>query len=279
MPLSVALPASLVSDVPHLREKTSHLGMVGRALAIFRVNEVIIYRDRPAENQRWDVELISTILNYMETPQYLRKHLFPTMPLLQYAGVLPPLRTPHHPLTKRIVDLKDEEYRDGVIVKTDKETLVDIGVERPIPLNERNIFVGQRITVKIFKDMHGLTIKKVEGPIVDKIYWGYRVNVTGSTLGQMLRMDLFDLVVLTSRYGKPLTEVIEELRNRWKEDSKILIAFGSPKQGLKNILEHEGLKMKDVNALLTNTIPKQGTETVRTEEALYATLAVINIII
>ncbi len=279
MQLSIAIPASLVSDVPHLREKTSHLGMVGRALAIFRISEVIVYPDRHGENQRQEEELISTILKYIETPQYLRKHLFPTISLLRYAGILPPLRTPHHPLAKRIAELKDGEYRDGVIVKEYKEMLVDIGVEYPIPLNERNIFLGKRITVKIFKGNHGIELKKVERPNTNEIYWGYRVNVSSLTLGRMLKKSKFDLVVLTSRYGKPLTEAIEELKNRWKKADKVLIAFGSPRQGLREILAYEGLKMNDLDAIALNTIPNQGTETVRTEEALYATLAAINIII
>jgi len=92
MELSIAIPASLISDVPHLREKTNRIGMIGRALAIFRVDEVIIYLDRTNENQQHDAELISTILSYMETPQYLRKRLFPIMSSLKYASVLPPLR-------------------------------------------------------------------------------------------------------------------------------------------------------------------------------------------
>jgi predicted SPOUT superfamily RNA methylase MTH1 len=37
--LTVAVPNSLVADVPHLREKTSRLGFLGRALGIFRVDE------------------------------------------------------------------------------------------------------------------------------------------------------------------------------------------------------------------------------------------------
>src|SRR2546426_11413698 len=44
--VSVALPASLTLDIPHLREKTARLGFVSRALATFRVEEAIIYRDR-----------------------------------------------------------------------------------------------------------------------------------------------------------------------------------------------------------------------------------------
>ena len=44
-------------------------------------------------------------------------------------------------------------------------------------------------------------------------------------------------------------------------------------------LERKGIEMDDVNALVVNTIPGQGVKTIRTEEAVHATLAVINIIV
>ncbi|HUW47814.1 MAG TPA: putative RNA uridine N3 methyltransferase, partial [Patescibacteria group bacterium] len=100
--LSIAIPASVVSDTPHLREKTSKMGMIGRAAAIFKVNAIIIYPDDPRANQKKDMELIDRVLTYMETPQYLRKRLFELSPDLQFAGILPPLRTPHHPLDRKL---------------------------------------------------------------------------------------------------------------------------------------------------------------------------------
>ena len=66
--LSVAIPASLVSEVPHLREKTLKIGLIGRALAIFRVDEVIVFPDHLHQNQKRDADFISTVLSYMETP-------------------------------------------------------------------------------------------------------------------------------------------------------------------------------------------------------------------
>ena len=43
--ISVAIPASLISDTPHLREKTAKLGVLARACSIFGVNEIVIYLD------------------------------------------------------------------------------------------------------------------------------------------------------------------------------------------------------------------------------------------
>lgn len=129
--LSIAIPASIVSDIPHLREKTLKIGMVGRTAAIFGVEEVIVFPDTPKLNQRREIGLIATVLSYMETPQYLRKRLFKIKPELRYAGVLPPLRTPHHPLQNRMKDLEDGEYREGAVVSHTKDgNLVDVGVER-----------------------------------------------------------------------------------------------------------------------------------------------------
>jgi len=95
--VSVALPASLTLDIPHLREKTARLGFVSRALATFRVEEAIIYRDRAGAEIDREARLIEKMLTYIETPQYLRRLVFKIDPDLQYAGTLPPLRTPNHP--------------------------------------------------------------------------------------------------------------------------------------------------------------------------------------
>jgi hypothetical protein len=54
------------------------------------------------------------------------------------------------------------------------------------------------------------------------------------------------------------------------------VAFGSPSQGLQQIVSHEGLRLDDIVDYVVNTIPMQGTETVRTEEALIASMAVFS---
>jgi predicted SPOUT superfamily RNA methylase MTH1 len=46
---------------------------------------------------------------------------------------------------------------------------------------------------------------------------------------------------------------------------------------LHEIAADEGWRLEDVFDYVVNTVPCQGTETVRTEEALLATLAVLNL--
>jgi len=274
--ISVAIPASLVSDVPHLREKTSKVGLIGRAAAIFRIDEIIVYPDNPHVNQVADVNLIATLLAYMETPQYLRKTLFKLKPELRYAGILPPLRTPHHPLNRRIRNLKIGEYREGVTVSTTKKgMLVDVGVEQPALIPNRRLLIGKRVTVKITK-----VNKRVEVELAnrDEIpqYWGYTVTVEKHSFGKMVKSRGFNLTIATSKYGVPFADVAEKIARKCREAKTILVAFGAPTQGLYEIVRYEGFNLEDIVDFVINTIPMQGTETVRTEEALIASLAILN---
>jgi len=276
--LAIAIPASFVSDIPHLREKTFRIGLVGRAAAIFRVNEIIVYPDLTQKDQSRDVNLIATVLAYMETPQYLRKQLFKIQPELKYAGVLPPLRTPHHPLADRVIDLKVGEFREGVVQAHSKEgSMVDVGVEQPALVASIKLKINRRVTLKITETRKQLRAVLAH-PKEIKTYWGFKLTVPNIPFGQLVKNGPFDLVVATSRKGKPIEAVANELAKSWKQSSKVLVAFGAPTQGLFEIVAHEGLRLKDLAHFVVNTIPEQGTETVRTEEALYASLAILNTI-
>lgn len=273
--LSIAIPVSIVSDVPHLREKTSKVGFVGRAAAIFGVNEIIVYPDDPRVNQAADMDLIATLLAYMDTPQYLRKKLFTLKPELRYAGVLPPLRTPHHPLNRKMNKLKVGEYREGVILSKRKNCVfVDIGVEKPAFIPNTELSTGKRVTVRITR-----VDKRVEAELAsrDEIpeYWGYTVRAEKLPFGKMVEARGFDLTVATSKHGVPFAKVAERIAKRW-ESGEILVAFGAPTRGLYEIVEHEGLDLEEIVDFVINTIPVQGTETIRTEEALIASLAVLS---
>ena len=273
---SMAIPASLVFDIPHLREKTLRIGMVGRAAAIFGVDEIIIFSDVPERNQNREFNLIASILSYMETPQYLRKQLFKIKPELRFAGVLPPLRTPHHPLQNRVKDLVDGEYREGaVIAQTQDGTLVDVGVERHALIRNKKMQINTRVTVRIRKTKRLLGAEVVNRSEIAE-YWGYKVTRSRLTFGKLLKKNAFDLVIATSKYGKPFVDVSEELTNRWKASRKILVVFGAPTRGLYEIAKQENLNLDNVADFVVNTIPNQNVETVRTEEALLVTLGILN---
>jgi len=278
--LSIAIPSSIVEDTPHLREKTSKIGVIGRTCAIFRVDEIVVYPDLSSRNQSGWSWFVSSTLSYMETPQYLRKRLFPFKPVFRYFGVLPPLRTPHHPTLAHIMDLNVGEFRDGVVVNSDnKRSKIDIGVEKKAILRGLELPVGKRVTVKIvsLENAHPRVVLANKAEI--KTYWGYDVIVSSCPLGRTIKNRTYDLAVATSKYGAPIMEIADEMRERWSKTRRALLAFGSPSEGLREILKHERLELEDIFDFTVNTVPQQGAETIRTEEAISASLAAINLII
>ena len=277
--LTLVIPASLAYDTPHLREKTLKIGLIGRAAAIFRVNEIEVFPDLPDKDQSQESAFMQNILSYMETPQYLRRHLFPLHKSLQYVGVLPPLRTPHHPLRKRTEELRIGHFREGVVMRMDKSrSLVDVGVERLAVLQGKRLPPKSRVTTKIINVNHGVVEISLAKREEINIYWGYGVSVSNLPLDKLIKRGHYDFVIMTSRHGKPVTEVLEEVKKRWQTARSVVVVFGSPREGLRDILRREKIRMRDLADVIVNTIPRQGTETVRTEEAVYATLAIINMI-
>ncbi len=274
--LSIAIPASIVSDTPHLREKTHKIGLIGRAAAIFRVSEIIIYPDNPNVRRTAEMALVGTLLSYMETPQYLRRKLFRLKSELRYAGILPPLRTPHHPLNRKMENLRVGEYREGVAVsRTSQGTLVDIGVEDSAIALNKQLTIGERFTVKITEVDKQVKVRLADhAEMLD--YWGYRVIIENHPLGEIVETRKFDLTIATSKHGSKLMDKIHELTAKWKSASAILVSFGAPTQGLFEILKYEQKSLGDIMDFAFNMVPMQGTETVRTEEAIFASLATLN---
>jgi predicted SPOUT superfamily RNA methylase MTH1 len=195
---------------------------------------------------------------------------------LQFAGVLPPLRTPHHPLNRKSEDLKVGEYREGVTVSRTKEgVLVDIGVERPALLRELHWALGKRLTLQVVTAGERVEVQTVSKDEIPH-YWGYVVTVENHSFGKLVESGKFDLTIATSKIGAKFMDAAEKIVEKWKKANRTLVAFGAPARGLHEIAREEGVNLNDLVDFVVNTVPGQGTETVRTEEALLASLAILN---
>jgi len=273
--ISVALPASMVSDTPHLREKTAKLGSVARSCSIFGVDQIIIYADDPDQNQKHDFYTCAEILQFLETPQYLRRRLFSIGPVLKFVGILPPLQIPSHNVPRRVQDCAPGDLREGVVTARSGPTLkLDVGLESLVEC-QGALSVGTRVTVKL------TSIKELAGELVDRtkisIYWGYRVRAQKTALGAILEKEKYNLRIGTSRYGQQLKDVWSKLLSLLNDEGSVLIAYGSPKAGLRDILRREGKKPEDVFDVYVNMVPNQETLTVRTEEAVALSLSTFNV--
>ena len=274
--VSILLPTSLVADAPDLRQKTLKVGSIGRALAIFCVEKVCIYNDDDSsiKNQTAEAELIAMLLQYMETPQYLRKLLFPRAREFRYAGLLPPLRTPHHPLSGE--KNRPGDYREGVVIKaSNDQSLLEIGLPEKAATSER-LRVGQRLTVRLGEKtgdrISATPVARAEVPE----YWGYEV-LQAQTLRGGLKALKADYSIGTSRRGQNLYEAVQAIKST--KPHSVAVAFGAPHAGLFEICDRQGVDVDKLFDVVINTIPNQGAATVRTEEALVATLALLNVLV
>ena len=269
---AILIPSSLTMESRDLRVRTLKVGLIARAAAVFRVNRIVIYKDEEFDDSRF----ISMVLRYMDTPQYLRKLLIPRREELRHVGILPPLRTPHHPINSKTSALKIGEYRVGAVVESvgsDGGVWVEIGVDRPIPLRTVEKFeAGQRLSVRIFS-LDPLAAELV-GHKEIPVYWGYETEVVGSLEDYLGSTDAF--VLITSRKGTPITsDLLHKIgRKERAGQSDLAVVFGSPARGVDAFLSK---KLMDRYCMM-NTIPQQGTQTVRVEEAVFATLALLNLV-
>ncbi len=255
--IQLAIPSSLTIETADQKIKTYKVGQIARAAAIFKVNRIAIFRDAAHDDSRF----IAAILQYMEAPQYLRKLLFPRSNELRYVGVVPPLKTRHH------VHERDN-VRDGIVIDVGTDCAwVEIGLDCPAFLCTKTLHKGERVTVKIFS-RDPLEVEAIQKP---PEYWGYSVRVVAS-----IKDALEGLVVTTAKRGKVISPAMRDDIKR-RGTGLTTFVFGAPNRGVEALLNEAGLSIEEASDFIVNTIPDQGTETVRTEEAILATLSVFNV--
>ncbi len=266
MKLSVAIPESSLSDESLKIDKTRKISVLARACSIFKIDTIYVYQD--GGNYKQDGNLMVMILKYLETPQFLRRRLFPKMNDLKFAGVLQPLKIPSHITPANPKKINRGDIREGIIVSVKGKRFVDVGVNQLIQFFGKT-GIGKRVTVQFKEGYPRLSVKEID-KTESPTYWGYFVKE---------RSNLFSLIsewkgntIITSRKGRTATK--EQISKFTTSDKPTLVVFGSPDKGVHEII---GGKMKNVqNAKSLNFFPNQATETVRLEEALLGTLAIIN---
>jgi methyltransferase len=248
---ALLLPSSLTQQEPDPRLRTYKVGQIGRAASIFGVREMVLYQE-PTFN---DARFIEAVLRYQECPPYLRKRLFKLAPELQHAGVLPPLNTPSHlvPREAKVGDVR-EAVADhaGVMMGTSKPGKA----LRALP-------EGERVTVRVVGDLgREYVVTKHDDPA----YLGGFAVRRAESLAKAL--EGFDCRIAASRAGEPASKLpVHKLRGR------VAIAFGPPELSVEEVAAAE--KADARWDFLLNAAPGQGTETVRTEEAVLLSLGAI----
>jgi predicted SPOUT superfamily RNA methylase MTH1 len=279
MTVSVLVPSSLIREAEDKREATRKIGYVARAATVFRIDRLTVYPD-PDGARRWDEGFVETVLRYAATPPYLRKEVWDKRDELEFAGVLPPLRVRSQTGSG---SEGSGSLRQGIVteVGADGHVRVNCGLQHPISLpvpSGMEVRERERVTVRVSSR------EPVRAKLVDRSPPGFAVDATD--LDSALTRDDSGLAIAASRHGEELDVTrLGQLAGTIREsgEPELTVAFGAPERGLPAIL---GTDTDDIGRghgetgrfdLWLNTVPNQGSEVVRTEEALFATLACLNL--
>ncbi|KAH7316553.1 putative RNA methyltransferase [Stachybotrys elegans] len=294
--LSVAIPASILANVATADQRTALPGRIARALAIFSVDEIIVFDDsplssRPAQTDTsvytGDVDpchFLTHIFSYLEAPPFMRKALFGLHPNLRMTAMLPSLETPHHPNPNQWIP-----YREGVTVagrtKSGGGTIVEVGMEKPVEIDEK-IPPKTRVTLKM-PDDESETPECVhpDAPRTEGgYYWGYNVRRCASLSAVFTECPYesgYDLSIGTSERGNPASQVFPYSKR--VNFTHLLMVFGGPR-GLEYAamndaeLDKMGIKGPRTKELFdhwVDVLPNQGSKTIRTDEAVYIALSTL----
>jgi len=263
----VAVPDTVLEEQESTREKTAKLGQIARYCALFGVDAVRVFHD---PRGRGESSFIKKVLEYLETPQYLRRRLFPLSEDLRYAGLLPPLRIPSHKAKVPLGGLQAGEVREAVVLSDGLSA--DAGLDVPVTLRRREP-PQRRLTLRITS----VSRSGVEATPVDrrdvKTYWGYSVDISGT--GALLADPAFPLKVATSRLGDPIARVARSLRIDLQSSGAVMLLFGSPSRGL---FETVGKDLRSRVGYVVNLFPEQNVVTARSEEAILSALYLVGLL-
>jgi len=269
--LWVAIPDSALSDEQTKRDKSIKIAQFARACSIFRVKRIYIYHDALSQFEKEDPVLLRTILRYLDTPQYLRRILYPRMSELDFAGILHPIKAPHHRPPQDIRTVRAGDVRIGVIAKVKGALFVEVGLGSLVPFDGEGSD-GKKVNVK-FTSPHP-HLRAMEATELDIFeYWGYEVKEVPSIVKLLSGIEK-TTVIATSRKGGFIKNNEAKLAESIKNSKNVLVIFGSPKHGVHEIIAKENSSIKP--EFMVNMFPNQATETVRLEEAVLGTLAILN---
>ncbi|BBD71893.1 hypothetical protein HS1genome_0282 [Sulfodiicoccus acidiphilus] len=212
-----------------------------RAAAAFRVSELMWVDDINDESKRRKVRLM---IDYALSPPYSKRY-FPLTPDLSNAALMDPIQVPTHP--DRAVPVEGE---------------VRLGVKSG---NRVDFGVGKR-----FKKEPGLyvvtdSLRLKFRPVKDLVYLGPRVKFL--KFQELIKLP--GLVLGSRSCGNPLLDS-DRLVEIFEREGLTLF-LGPPQGGL--------LKESGWRGLCYNFLPEQGVKDVRTEEALWASLSILNVIL
>ncbi|KAJ8105029.1 hypothetical protein ONZ43_g7586 [Nemania bipapillata] len=278
-------------------QRTGLVSHVARALAIFGIDEVVIYDDSPLDARPANIDpaaytgdvdpcgYLDHLLQYMEMPPFMRRTLLPLHPNLKAAGLMTSLDIPSHPHHTDWLPYCEGVTTSGATADG-TGTLVDVGRKDPVTISQ-DIPPKTRITLQMNQDdwATGEPVDPIAPRTEGGFYWGYavrRCKTLSAVFEECAYEGGYDLSIGTSERGLSVSEAFPERKRREPYNfNHLIVVFGGPR-GIEYAAENDpalqeiGIsrgRTKELFDYWVNILPGQGSRAIRTEEALFIGLS------
>jgi predicted SPOUT superfamily RNA methylase MTH1 len=262
--ICVVFPTNVFSDISHLREKTIRIANLARTFFTFNVNEAILFN-----YENYDKVLIK-LLNFFSIPSYLRKYVYKIDEDLKYVGAAPPIRANIE---------EDKENRIGLVVKNEKGiAFINAGLKHLIKIKNSKLKKGEIVKLSFINGRWELAFDESEK------YFNFSIKVINDLINFLKSEKPKSFIIATSKeLFSPKCKILNLenlliLQKLIKDKQKLIFLFGSPKEGLYEIFLKLNYNLDDLADVILNVFPNQGVITIRTDEAIFGTLSIFNLI-
>lgn len=252
---TLLIPSTFTADEKNQYLRNYKIGELARAATTFSIDKIVVYYDKdPYFDSHGLGRRIVQLLQYSNTPPYLKKHLFKKKKYLKYAGVMPPLKAPHH-----VPESFDVPYRLAYVLSSSgNQAKLEAGLEKPITIPNTSLSKGDLV---IINPKTKKILEKTD------TYFGYEAEYFNQSLPTLLKELKDHTIIGTSAHGTPIQDFKPP-----KSSQNLAIVFGCAYRGLYDLLDNPNSLCDQI----INIAPNQQVETIRTEEAVYYTLSLFS---
>ncbi|KAM9977592.1 hypothetical protein ACTFIR_011459 [Dictyostelium discoideum] len=255
--VSIAIPSNALSGIQSEEMKTYIIEMISRQVTMNKIDEIIVFKtddyNEEDSQQQSDLNLLLKVLEYIETPSYLRDELFDTLEK-DYFNVdkLNSINSCQQQPKEGDDDDHQQLYREGVVTNQHwkNQSIVNVGLEKLVLIPKR-LNPGTRLTIDIKNSSNGddgtgggsgdgnreTNDKYINGKIIspsdikkEGYYWGHHIRLVDSlakvaSTCQYEDTQNYDYIIMHSQYGEQFPSYTDVVINNAKKYNHLLVIF------------------------------------------------------
>ncbi|KAN0006403.1 hypothetical protein ACTFIU_003111 [Dictyostelium citrinum] len=249
--VSIAIPSNALAGIQSEEMKTYIIEMISRQATMNKIDEIIVFKtddyNEEDSQQQSDLNLLLKVLEYIETPHYLREELFNTLDK-DYFNV-DKLNSINSCQQQSEEEQSKQLYREGVVTNQHwkNQSIVNVGLDKLVLIPKR-LNPGTRLTIDIksnggngddveVDEKREINDKYINGKIIspsdikkEGYYWGHHIRLVDSlekvaSTCQYQDTQNYDYIIMHSQYGEQFPSYTDVVINNAKKYNHLLVIF------------------------------------------------------